>query len=308
MNSFLHEIEEGLRGETVSKKNRPRWIVDLHCHTTFSDGSLSVKETLSLARGKGVTHLAITDHDTTRGVKKAVELGHALEIEIIPGIEISAYDFKRKRRAHILGYYIQPEHKALKKLCDPLIARRQQASRKMIEILSGAGYKITWERVLQYAGNSGVFKQHIMHALVAAGYSNNIFSNLAQNLFSRGEQGQPRGIAYIPIAYIDAIEAIKTIRSAGGVPVLAHPGQYDNLPAVPEWISVGLEGLEVKHPAHDAKTERKIAKLAQDFELVMTGGSDFHGLYGEHSFSLGDKNPGIESVRTLKEKAVHQNS
>ncbi len=282
--------------------------VELHCHTTFSDGSLSVRETLALAKKKGVTHLAITDHDTTGGIETAVELGHSLEIEIIPGIEISAYDFKRRKRAHILGYYVQPEHEALKKLCSPLIARRQEASRKMVEILSDTGYKITWEQVLHYAGEGGVFKQHIMHALVAAGYSSNIFSNLAQTLFSRGEQGQPRGIAYIPITYIDAIEAIQAIRSAGGVPVLAHPGQYDNLPAVPEWVNTGLEGLEVQHPAHDTETEQQVASLAQSFKLVTTSGSDFHGLYGEHSFSLGEKNPSIESVQALKKKVPRGNS
>jgi len=193
--------------------------VELHCHTTFSDGSLSVGETLILAREKGITHLAITDHDTTGGIKPALGLASSLGIKIIPGIEISAYDFKRKKRAHILGYYIQ----------------------------------------------------HIMHALVTAGYSNSIFSNLAQTLFSRGEQGQPRGIAYIPIKYIEVIEAIQAVRNAGGVPILAHPGQYDNLAAVPEWVNAGLAGLEVKHPAHDAKTERQVARLAQCFHLLTTG-------------------------------------
>lgn len=280
--------------------------VELHCHTTFSDGSLSVRETLILAKEKGVTHLAITDHDTTGGIETALELGSSLGIEIIPGIEISAYDFRREKRAHILGYFVQPEHEALKKLCEPLIARRQEASHKMVEILSDAGYKITWEQVLPYAGDTGVFKQHIMHALVTAGYSNSIFSNLAQTLFSRGEGSHPRGVAYVPLKYIDVIEAIQAVRSAGGVPILAHPGQYDNLPAVPEWVNAGLKGLEVKHPAHDAETEQRVNRLAQDFKLIATGGSDFHGLYSEHSFSLGEKNPWIKSVQALEEKVPNQ--
>ncbi len=276
--------------------------VDLHCHTNVSDCSMSINQVIELARGKGVTHLAVTDHDTTEGLKTAMRIGSHLGVEIISGIEISAYDFKRKVRAHVLGYYVQPEHKAIRELCSPLIARRHAASRKMVEILAAKGYEITWEQVTRYAGTTGVFKQHIMHALMEAGYCDSIYGDLYKTLFSRGEQGQPRGIAYIPLEYVDVVSAIRAIRAAGGVPVLAHPGQFDNFEAVPEWVEAGLEGIEVRHPYHDEQAEERAIKLAREFNLIITGGSDFHGVYGDHPYTPGSKSPGLESVYALKER------
>lgn len=277
--------------------------IDLHCHTNISDNSLSIREVIQLAKEAGVTHLAITDHDTTNGLLEAISIGQELGVEIVPGIEISAYDYKRKKRVHILGYYIEHEHPAIEKLCLPLIERRHQASYEMVKKLQEAGYEMDWEKVEGYAtGGTGVYKQHIMQVLLDQGYCDEIYGELYKTLFSRGEKGGNQGTAYIPIEYIDVNAAIRAIREAGGIPVLAHPGLFDNFDAIPEWVETGLEGIEAKHPSHDLGMEERIRELAEEYQLVLTGGSDFHGAYGDHPYDLGSKDPGIESIYALKER------
>ena len=274
---------------------------DLHCHTKVSDNSFTTEEVIIMAKKNGVTHLAITDHDTTIGLEEAMELGKKHEVEIIPGIEISAFDYYRNRRAHILGLYVTPGSNAIKQLCQPLIKARHLASYEMTKKINEAGYDISWEEVQEYAvGGTGVYKQHIMHALLRRGYTERIYGELYKKLFSRGSETEEPGVAYVPIQYIDAVEAIKAIRAEGGIPVLAHPGQFNNYDAVAEWVEVGLEGIEVKHPLHSKEDERKAARLAELFHLVQTGGSDFHGFYGEAETILGSKCIGSNVIEQLK--------
>lgn len=107
-------------------------IIDLHCHTKISDNPFTIEDVIMQAKQKGVTHLAITDHDTTAGLERALEVGKTLGIEIIPGIEISAYDYIRGTRAHILGFYVTPGHEAIERLCQPLMEKRHAASFEMV--------------------------------------------------------------------------------------------------------------------------------------------------------------------------------
>ncbi|WP_028611519.1 PHP domain-containing protein [Paenibacillus harenae] len=276
--------------------------VDLHCHTNLSDCSLSFGQIIELAKKESVSHLAITNHDTTQGLEEMVEAGKNRGVEIIPGIEISAFDFTRNRRIHILGYYIEPKHPVLEQMCSPLVEMRHQASRVMVTQLIGAGYKITWEQVMEYAfGGTGVYKQHIMHALIDNGYTDTIYGDLYKKLFSRGLNGEAPGIAFIPMKYVDARSAVRAVLQAGGIPVLAHPGQYHSFEAVPELAESGLAGIEVWHPLHGPEDEARAKDCADQYGLIMTGGSDFHGFYGEKEVALGSKDPGIASVAALKE-------
>ncbi|OZI11442.1 phosphatase [Bacillaceae bacterium SAS-127] len=281
-------------------------LIDLHCHSKISDNSMPLADLIGHAKQRGVTHLAITDHDTTKGLIKAEQLGKEIGVEIIPGIEISAFDFKRNRRAHILGYFVSPNHSAIKYLCDPLIQARHEASYQMTQKIIDAGYDITWEEVENYAvGGTGVYKQHIMHALMAKGYTDTIYGELYNQLFSRGGDGQPVGIAFVPLQYVDVVEAIFAIRAAGGVPVLAHPKQFNSFEAIGEWVSVGLEGIEVLHPLHGPEDEKLAMEFAEKYRLVETAGSDFHGLYGDSTqFPLGCKDTGVDRLNKLKERHV----
>ncbi|WP_028548453.1 PHP domain-containing protein [Paenibacillus sp. UNC451MF] len=279
--------------------------VELHCHTRLSDGSLTFDEIMEQALENRVTHVAITNHDTTRELEQMVKTGQERGIEIIPGIEVSGFDFKRERRVHILGYYIEPGNPAIESLCSPLLERRHQGCRHAVDRLIQAGYSITWDDVLKYAeSGTGVYKQHIMHALIDQGYTTTIYGELYKKLFSRGQNGEQPGIAYTPTEYVDACEAVRVILQAGGVPVLAHPGQYRSFEAVPELVEAGLQGIEVWHPLHDHEDEIRAREFALEFDLIMTGGSDFHGFYGEKEVELGSKSPGLTVVNELKARKV----
>lgn len=282
--------------------------IELHCHTNISDCPLSIEEVLELALAQGITHLAVTNHDTTKGLEEAVETGKRYGIEVIPGIEMSGFDLKRGRRAHILGYFIEPgSYEGIETICQPLVDQRHSASEEMVERLIAAGYKISWERCMEIAyGGTGVYKQHIMHALIEAGYTNSIYGPLYKKLFNRGQNGEKPGIAFIPMKYMDAKTAVQVILLAGGVPVLAHPGQYGNFELVLELVEAGLQGIEVWHPLHDEKHEEQAKQLARKYDLIMTGGSDFHGEYGEKPVLIGSKSPGMETLEALmarKERA-----
>ncbi|AZV63151.1 PHP domain-containing protein [Peribacillus frigoritolerans] len=274
--------------------------VELHCHTNVSDGSSSFEELLEVAKRESIGHLAITNHDTTMRLQEMVERGKEIGIEIIPGIEVSGYDFARGRRVHILGYFVEPGHKALEDLCNPLIEKRNAASEKMVERLIHAGYRITWEQVSKFRGGTGVYKQHIMLALRESGYTDSIYGDLYKKIFSRGQNGEEPGIAFIPMEYVDAILAVKAIRAAGGVPVLAHPGQYGSFEIIPDLVKAGLEGIEVLHPHHGHAEEERAISYADQYNLIKTGDSDFHGDYGEKPIRLGSMSPGTECVNALK--------
>lgn len=274
--------------------------VELHCHTNISDCPLSNDEVMSLALEQGVMHVAITNHDTTKGLIEAIETGKRYGIEVIPGIEISGFDYDWERRVHILGYFIEPGHEAIETLCKPLREKRHENSFEMVQRLIEVGYNITWDRCMELAnGGTGVFKQHIMHALIEAEYTDSIYSELYKKLFSRGQNGEKQGLANIPMEYVDAKLAIQAIYNAGGVPVLAHPGQYSNFEMVPNLVEAGLQGIEVWHPSHHEGHEGQAMKLSKEYDLIMTGGSDFHGAYGEKPVLLGSKSSGIESLVAL---------
>ncbi|TCN21218.1 PHP domain-containing protein [Mesobacillus foraminis] len=282
--------------------------IELHCHTNISDCPLSIDQVMELAVEQKIGHLAITNHDTTKGLREAVGKGIEYGIEVIPGIEISAFDFDRGRRVHILGYFVEPGHEAIETLCEPIVEKRHRASEEMVHHLNKSGYSITWERCLELAkGGTGVYKQHIMHALIESQYTDSIYGPLYKTLFNRGQNGEKPGIAFIPMEYVDAKDAVNAVCQAGGVPVLAHPGQYGNFEMVPALVETGLQGIEVWHPLHDEKHEEEARRLAIKHGLIMTGGSDFHGEYGEQPVQLGSKCPGIETLAALHARKALNN-
>ncbi|GAF07967.1 hypothetical protein [Paenibacillus pini] len=147
-----------------------------------------------------------------------------------------------------------------------------------------------------------------MHALLERGYTSTIYGDLYKKLFARGEEGEEQGIAYVELEYVDAFDAILAIRAAGGVPVIAHPKQFDNFDAIAVWKEAGLMGIEVRHPLHDEATEERARDLAEQLGLLQTGGSDFHGFYSEANHSpLGSKSPGEAHLLTLQAAVERRN-
>ncbi len=275
---------------------------DLHCHSRVSDGSLEIKEIVALAKRIGLDTLAIADHDTVDGLEEAKRAGREFGVNILSGIEISAYDYERSQKAHVLGFLMDnPEQVA--EVCRPMLRQRQENSKWIVETLGSAGYPITWEFAEMIAyGSTNVYKQHIMHALMHLGYASAIHDILYQELFAKPRNGKPGGIAYKEIEYIDVFEAVRAIKRAGGIAVLAHPVGYDNLELVPQLVEIGLDGLEAWHPSHNDCDVRLIIGIAKKCGLILTGGSDFHGMYEGKPNSLGNCYMSEEWLHRLYER------
>lgn len=260
---------------------------DLHCHSRVSDGSLAARELASLAKRRGIRTLAVADHDTTAGLEKAAEACRNEGIAFIPAIEISAYDYHRKRKAHVLGYLMDRPETA-DRACLSMIRQRQELSRWMVERLAEAGYPIEWSFVSRLAeGSTNVYKQHIMHALMETGCASALKGELYRKLFSPPEEGSPGGIAFQEMEYMNVLDAVRVIKDSGGLAVLAHPAGYRNLDLIPQLAELGLDGLEAWHPLHSEGDVRAIQELSRQYSLLLTGGSDFHGMYEGKPNQLG---------------------
>lgn len=248
---------------------------DLHVHSYYSDGSDSVEEVLKLARANGVTHISFVDHDTVAGLSEVFELGRKYGIEIIPGIEISAFDFKRNRKVHVLGYNYQPDAVNIRSLCQPVLEQRHEHSLWQIEQIQVAGYDLNVQAIKETAKPSyTVYKQHIMKHLTQVAYTSPEYKQLYKELFKGG------GVASGDIVYIDAFDAVRAIVADGGLAVVAHPGQLDSYDLIPELVEAGLGGIERNHLDHTEEDHQKVEALAEQFQLIMTGGTDYHGSFG----------------------------
>jgi phosphoribosyl 1,2-cyclic phosphate 1,2-diphosphodiesterase len=252
---------------------------DLHVHSDRSDGSLSVQELLMEAATKGLGFIAVTDHDCVEGGLEASRLGPEYGIDAIQGVEISARDRRRGRRAHLLGYLFDPEGTAIRDFCAPTLAAREAMTRGQVETLRAAGYPISIAEVEEEAGPStALYKQHVMAALTRKGAADGIDGGVYWSLFKGG------GICDREIEYPDVFDALEAVHADGGLAVLAHPGEFDSWSLLYELASAGLDGVELFHPKHGVADRcRAIAAATRFPGLILAGGSDFHGAYGSGS-------------------------
>ena len=263
---------------------------DLHVHSHYSDGASSVEELIEMAVKKGLTHLSLVDHDTIRGIESAQIAGGKQGITVIPGIEISAYDFSRNRKVHILGYSFDKRATHIQELCNPLLERRHENSLWQIHQLQKNEIDIEFLEVAEKAMISGViYKQHIMDCLTKEPFDSRYYKQLYQRLF-KGD-----GICARDIEYVDAIAAVKAIKADNGYAVLAHPGQLDSFDLIPELVKNGLDGIERNHVAHSEEDRERVEQFANKYSLFQTGGSDFHGRYGS-PIEVGDELSPTEHV------------
>lgn len=249
--------------------------VDLHVHTTVSDGSDTFAEVLSQAKERGITHLAFTNHDTTVGLDEAIALGADFGIEVIGGVEISAWDSGHERKVHILGYGLTTESPAVERLCTPLLKQRDATTRWQLYRLLEKGYPIDEGKIRTYASASAaLYKQHLMAELTDEPYGSEIYQNLYQLLF------KGNGLCARDIEYVDVRDAVRAIVADNGVAVLAHPGQLDSYASVEDLVDCGLGGIEKYHPDHGPEDWARCEMLADKFGLMRTTGSDYHGRFG----------------------------
>lgn len=251
---------------------------DLHIHTTASDGRLSPREIYYQAKLANLKIIAITDHDTIQGVLDLRSFATS-GIHIIPGIELNTdiTDYE----VHILGYNIDITNSQLITEIDKLAKDRISRAQKIVDRLTGLGFPVEYNRVLQIAGASkSLGRPHIAKALIEKGY----FSTMSEVFNSLLAKNAP---AYVPHYKLTPEEAIQLIKIAGGIPVLAHPGLIGNDTLILKLMRSGLRGLEIYHPKHTEPQIKEYLALATEHNLTITGGSDFHGIPGRFPEQLG---------------------
>ena len=246
--------------------------VDLHTHTTASDGQYTPTEVVRKAKQAGVEYLAITDHDTIDGVQEAMEAGRECGVTVIPGIELGA---KENRNMHILGYAFQPENGMLMSLCTKLRQGRDERKYRIIDFLKSKGIVLSLEEVERAAGGNVIARPHFAQVMLRHGYVSSMREAFDRYLDTEEYQKIERFKA-------GAASCIQTIHQAGGMAVLAHPYQLGVSDAELEHIvatlkAAGLDGLECYYPRHTDKMIQYYLTLAQKYNLHVTAGSDFHG-------------------------------
>ena len=249
-------------------------FADLHLHTRASDGIYSPAEVVRVAKEKGYSAIAITDHDTTEGLAEALSAGDIIGIEVIPGIELSTLNDDRE--LHIIGYYPDPKSTALQDVISKMIKARKIRSAKMVEKLNCLGYDILLPRVKDIAGRQFIGRPHIAKALLEKGYIRELAEAFTEAFIGRG------GRAYVERFKITPAEGINILKQAGAIPVLAHPGFLSKGDSVSEeeikiLKGTGLRGIEVYYSKHTPGQTKLYKTLAAKYELLITGGSDCHG-------------------------------
>jgi predicted metal-dependent phosphoesterase TrpH len=239
---------------------------DLHIHSNISDGSDSMENIVEKAIMKDLDVIVFTEHDTLEHKNKLPKSDY---IKILAGIEISAFDYGKMKKAHILGYGIEDIQK-VEKFTNNTLVKRHENSLRQIKKLEDNGFEINVEKINK-ANGKYIYKQHIMEYLFNTGQVNHKFGDFYKSVFKNG------GICDFDIEYVNAIDAVRIITEAGGKAVLAHSGQQKNFYLIDELVKVGLKGIEYNHLANSKEDKIIIRKYANKYNLFLTGGSDYHG-------------------------------
>ena len=266
-------------------------ICDLHCHTTMSDGSLGIEDVILQAKRMNIDFLSITDHDTLSSFSRAKILGERYGVKMIQGVEMSAWDKVRNRKVHIICYAPKKPDR-LEGLCLKSCEIRKSCSKEMIEKVMQL-YPITPESVLKHCtGSKSIYKSHIMRALIEYGYALEFYGELDKKLFSVDS-----GICLVEREYPDVRFVLELIHSARGVAVMAHPALYDSMELLAELAEEKkLDGVEVYHYSADDSQKKEMLDIAEKYDLIVTGGSDFHGLYNAVPTHLGSNTTSKENL------------
>jgi 3',5'-nucleoside bisphosphate phosphatase len=249
-------------------------VIDLHTHTTFSDGTFTPEELVALARERGLTAVAVTDHDSTEGIGRALDAAKDGGPEIVPGVEFSTV--RDGQGIHVLAYWVDLHHDRFQAELRRLRGDRFSRGEQMVAKLRELGHPISFERVRDIAEGKNIVRPHIAQALVEAGVVPTIEDAFTPALIKDG------GRAYVEKHALDPVAALELIKEADGLAVVAHPGLFREGLGVPDEVIVelaaaGLDGIEARHPDHPPGAETRYRDMARRLGLVVTGSSDCHG-------------------------------
>lgn len=251
--------------------------VDLHTHTNYSDGFFTPKELLINAKKNGIDVISITDHDSVNGIREAIDIGKELGIEVIAGLEISS-DI-RDREVHLLAYFIDIDNAELEHYLSFFRTERVKRAHRIIQKLNALGLTISIEDVFEKAKNSAMGRPHIAQAMMERGLIKNYYEAFNKYIGN----GCP---AFEKKVHVSPQSAFKIINDAGGLSFIAHPG---NMPEeiIKELIEEGVDGIEVIHPSHSTQLTHYYRGIVNQYYLLESGGSDFHGGKREDEKNLG---------------------
>lgn len=242
-------------------------FVDLHAHSTASDGSSAPAGLVAAAHAAGLSAIALTDHDTMAGLDEAADAAARLGIRVVPGVELSAIDGERE--VHVLGLHLDRAG-ALEDALSTFRDTRVSRAKEIVARLNALGVPVSFDAVAAHAAGGAIGRPHLARALIEEGWARD-----SRDAFDRYlGAGRP---AYVPKHRLPMADAIALIHGAGGLAVLAHPGGEGRRETIERFVRLGLDGLEVRHPGHGNEDTTRLGALAEFFGLVSSGGSDWHG-------------------------------
>ncbi|MBL8028266.1 MAG: PHP domain-containing protein [Fibrobacteres bacterium] len=255
--------------------------IDLHLHSTYSDGTLSVKEIVEYASTKKLAAISLTDHDCIAGIHETMDVAEKIGLEVIPGVEISS--MYEDTDVHVLGYFFDPDNQDMKRKMDEIRLIRLERAKRIVDRLNAKNILLRFDRVLEFAKGFSIGRPHIAAAIMAEEYATT-YSEAFDKYLGNGTE------FYIPIKKLSPKEAIALIKAAGGIAVLAHPYVFEDQTIVERLLKEGFDGIEIFYPKQPSTTVRNFRQLCQKYNLLESGGSDCHGEY------YGDVNIGSAHV------------
>ena len=273
---------------------------DLHVHTKFSDGALTPSQIVDKAKQADVAVIGIVDHDNMNGVPEATSCGKDAGVVIIPGVELSA-TFNNKE-VHILGYFVDNHSKELSEFLSALREERKVRAKHIIDKLHSMNIPLTMESVVEKAGEAAIGRPHIAYAMVEQGLAESY-----QSVFNKyiGDKCP----AYEKRSEVPPSTMTRIISDAGGLSFLAHPAHSLDDSDVAELIKTGIDGIEVIHPSHSPEVVRHYREIVQEYFLLESGGSDFHGGLKNDDQAFGRVTIPVEIVDAMRQRlfSIHQN-
>ena len=271
--------------------------IDLHTHTTASDGLLDAPALIAEASTRGVGLLAVSDHDTTASVDAAIDAGRKAGVEVWPAVELSC-DVEAGE-VHVLGYFVDHRLPWFQALLDRLRAGRLHRAQRMVERLAALGAPVDFAHVAALAGGGAIGRPHVARALVGAGWVRTVPEAFERYIGRHGP-------AYVERLKVTPGEAVTILRAAGGLAVLAHPGWARNDELISGLVASGLDGIEVYYPDHTPSLVSHYAALARQYGLLVTGGTDFHGGDLATRVVVGGQYVPEEVIQPLREAAARR--
>lgn len=289
--------EQDSRYDPNSEPFRPTWPVevDLHLHTTASDGLLTPTELIQMVAKTTLRVVAVTDHDSTEGIDEALEAAKAFpHLQVVPGIEFGAEIDDSE--VHLLGLFIDHHNRTLQDHLERFRRDRVETARRMVEKLATLGVEVSWDRVQELAGGS-VGRPHVARAMVEAGHVENVPEAFDRYLGSNGP-------ARVPRPKLPPVDALKLVHASGGVGVVAHPRTVNHLDEMlPSLVAEGLGGIEVFAEKYGAEHQERYRELARQHNLVESGGTDYHGFGNRNEVNPGTSGPPPDTAQRLYERA-----